>query len=233
MNNLFCIVSAIGNDYGVFSYRERFEQLLESVNSIKVHSPGDDICVIDASYRPLPKDDIKSLESQVNYVHELYDDHLVKWLGNPSEIAQRPHALERKSLGEVILVLSLTDLLENHISKKYNRVFKLTGRFKLTEDFNKVDYSQAKDKVAILKRELWSDEAHPLRLWSFDYSQLQDIKNLYQVILQHTLVNGRIVELVEKSMYKWTNDLNIPKLELEGPIGIEGRMGADGIQLYE
>lgn len=232
MNNLFCIVSAIGNNYGKFSYQERFNQLLESINSIKTFCPMDDIAVIDASYRPLLTQDLQTLESQVNFLHQLTDNYLVKWLGSPDELSARAHALERKTLGEIILVQALIDLLKI-IPNKYNRVFKLTGRFKLNENFNKVDYSQSKNKIVILKRELWSDEAYPLRLWSFDYNQLEDIKVLYDTILTHTLVNGRIIEIVEKNTHKWINNLNIPRIELEGKIGIEGFMGADGIYLNE
>jgi hypothetical protein len=232
MKNLFCIVSAIGNDYGVFSYKDRLEQLFDSIKSIRLFSPDDAILIIDASYQPLPDEDLKSLRNLSNEVIELYNTPIVKWLGAPTELSDRAHALERKTLGEVVLVKALLKYLEIS-SKKYNRVFKLTGRFKLNEDFTKVNYNEAQGKIVILKKEKWSNEAYPLRLWSFDYNQLDVINVLYQRIFESTLVNGSVVELVEKSMYKWTNALKIPTIELEGPIGIEGQMGADGIQLYE
>lgn len=232
MNDLFCIVSAINNNYGKFSYQERINQLLESVDSIKTYSPSSDIVVIDASYKPFIKNDADFLKSQIKELVELYTHPLIKWMGDPQELFNRPHALERKTLGEVILVQALIQYLEV-TSKKYNRVFKLTGRFKLNNDFNKINYLQAKDKIVILKREKWSDEAYPLRLWSFDYSQINDIKKLYQTIMENTLVNNRIIELVEKNMYKWVNKLNIPKYEIDEKIGIEGYMGADGIHLQE
>jgi hypothetical protein len=232
MKNLFCIFSAIGNNYGFFTYQERLNQLLDSTKSIQLFSPGDEIIIIDASYQPLPEKDIVFLKTVVSNVYQLYDSPLIKWMGEPTELAAHAHSLERKTLGEIISMQALVQYLEV-ADKNYDRIFKLTGRFKLTSDFNKIDYTNAQGKVVILKREKWSDQAYPLRLWSFDFSQLNDIKILYQTILENTLIDGRVVEIVEKSMYKWINELHISLMEIDTAIGLEGRMGADGIQLYE
>jgi hypothetical protein len=58
MNNIFCIISAIGNDYGIFSYQERLNQLKNTIESVRTYAPGSDIVIYDASEDPLPNEDL-------------------------------------------------------------------------------------------------------------------------------------------------------------------------------
>lgn len=221
MKNLFCIVCAIGNDYGRYTYRERFDQLINSIQSIKLYSPNSDIMIFDTSYDPLPVEDLKTLRNFTTGLRMLYNNKRVKTLRKYESTLTEPNKRLIKSTGEKIAVRAMLNFL-NTSSKKYDRIFKLTGRYILNQFFQDVQYTECKDHIVICKKILWPDGyIYPIRLWSFDYSQIDQISMLYDLLDNNS-------DVIELTMCDYISKLNIPVIELEGFIGLEGPMGYEG-----
>lgn len=221
MKNLFCIVSAIGNDYGRYTYRERFNQLIDSIQSIKLYSPNSDIMIFDTSYYPLPLKDLIILRELTNGLRMLYSSSKVKSLRRLEEVLTEPNKRLIKSAGEKVAVQAILNYL-NTANKQYNRVFKLTGRYLLNQFFQEVDYTKCNDHIVICKKILWpGGYIYPIRLWSFDYSQIDQISVLYNHLEQDK-------DVIEFTMCEYISKLNIPVIELDGFIGLEGSMGFEG-----
>ena len=65
---IFCIISAIGNDYGAFNYQERLFQLKNTIESVHTFASGSDILLVEASEELIPENDLNYLQSKVNNI---------------------------------------------------------------------------------------------------------------------------------------------------------------------
>jgi len=224
-SDIFCIISAIKNDYGVFSYDERFNQLLETITSIKTFSPESDIVLYDTSFEPIPESHLTILKNLVKNVRLLHTHPAIQQCKEIVGV----DLLILKTIGETYGFLEFLTDLKN--LGGYNRIFKIGGRYKLNSNFNKQIHILNKNKIVIKNSQLWESETYPLRLWSFDYAMLNQIMDLYVRIA--ILNSTPKIVIIEYAMYELIKELNIPTHEVTGPIGIEGLMGLDKSQIYE
>lgn len=229
MNNIFCIVSAIGNNYGIFSYQQRFEQLLSTIKSIKKYASGSDIVIYDASENLLPEKDVVYLNTLVNQVILLNEDMYIHFLKYNSKDPS-PNKFEKKTVGEIQSMLAFLNFLKNH-KKRYNRVFKLSGRYELNDNFNLSSYADKTDKCVFLNKENWYDQhVFTMRLWSFDYNRLDDILNVFQTMQKYTydlVTLTKNFEIVEFTFTKFIEKLQVPYVMVD-KIGVYGLMGLNG-----
>ena len=228
------MLSAIGNDYGIFSYQQRYEQLLNTIESIRKYAPNSDVVIYDASEDPLPENDVNHLKSLVNQIVFLNEDKYVSFLKynskDPSE-----NKFEKKTVGEIQSMLAFLTFMLNH-DKKYDRVFKLSGRYYLNENFRLSDYADKKDKCVFLNKEDWYGEmVFPIRLWSFNYNRLEDILNIFQSVQKHTydlVAKTENFELVEFTFTKFIEKFQTPYVTVDR-IGVSGLMGLNATSINE
>lgn len=227
-NYVFGVISAIGNDYGIFSYQERLNQLKNTILSIKKYAPGSDILLVDASENPLPEEDFFNLRSQVTNIALLHNDTYINFLKEQSK-DPTPNKFEKKTVGEIRSTLAFLIYLKNQ-PKSYRRVFKLGGRLTLNENFD-INFYKDKEKMILLEKEQWYDEMiFPMRLWSFSFNNLDKIIELFQHIQTHTfdkVTNTGNLELVEFTFSKFIGKLEIP-FQTVKKIGVSGFGGLSG-----
>ena len=229
MSSLFCIVSAIGNDYGIFSYQKRLQQLLGTIRSVRQRAPGSDIFLYDASEDPLPIADAELLASSVDRLILLADDKYINFLKHKS-LDPTPNKFEKKTVGEIQCMLTFLDDLKSS-GKTYDRVFKLSGRYELSEEFVLSSYVDKSGKCVMLDREDWYGErVFTMRLWSFDFSLLESIEILFRTMQRHTYATvtetGKL-EIVEFTFTKFIDAMQIPYITVDR-IGVRGLMGLGG-----
>jgi hypothetical protein len=229
LSSLFCIVSAIGNDYGIFSYQERLQQLLDTIRSVRQRVPEADIFLYDASEDPLPIADVELLASSVDRLTLLADDKYINFLKHKS-LDPTPNKFEKKTVGEIQCMLAFLDDLKSS-GKTYDRVFKLSGRYELSEEFVLSSYSDKSGKCVMLDREDWYGErVFTMRLWSFDFSLLDSIETLFRTMQRHTYATvtetGKL-EIVEFTFTKFIDAMQIPYITVDR-IGVRGLMGLGG-----
>lgn len=234
MSNIFCIVSAIGNQYGVFSYQQRLKQLIDSIKSIRDYAHGSDIVIYDASEDPLPNEDLDLLRSLVNQVVVLSEDKYVKFLKYNSK-DPTPNKFEKKTVGEIQATIAFLEFLKYH-PIKYKRVFKLTGRYKLNSYFNLSNYDDKTKQCVFLEKEDWYGEwVFRIRLWSFDYLDLDTITNLFYTMQKHTydlVTHSKKLEVVEFTFTDFIESMKIP-YQTVSKIGVSGLSGQNATVIDE
>ena len=233
MNNIFCIISAIGNDYGIFSYQERLNQLKNTIKSVHTYAPGSDILLIEASENILPEADINLLHLGVNKIIFLNNDKYIKFLKYNSK-DPTPNKYEKKTVGEIQSCIAFLEYIKQH-PNKYNRIFKLGGRLALNANFNLKIYEED-NRLILLDKEKWYDELiFPMRLWSFGYDYLDQFISLFRDIQTHTydtVTNTKKLELIEFTFTKFVESYKIP-YHIVDKVGVEGLSGLNASVINE
>jgi hypothetical protein len=113
----------------VFTSEERFQQTLDTISSIRTYSPRSRIILVEAS--KLDNDKLTTLREKCDDVYYLGED----------EEAQRNCIVSRaKGLGDAWLLYKGILYCEYH-SIQVKNIFKLCGRYKLNDNFNRENIS--------------------------------------------------------------------------------------------
>lgn len=231
--NIFVITSAVGTEIGIYSYQERFNQLCASIESVRTYAPDSFICVYDISETQIPVTDHQKLESlsdrYVSLTNMPYTQNMVAMPSND------PNLTMKKTFGEMYIMLEFLSWLKTQ-PNTYDRVFKLSGRYQLTEPFTTIDYSTLRNHTSFsYKRDWFGDEVYTLRLWSFDFTLLDKIIDLFLWMNKFNIdmmVEQNKIRIIEYCVFKFINDNNIPVKELP-IVGIHGCHSQDGAEVNE
>jgi len=148
MNSLFILSSAINSKFGKFTPAERLQQTLDSVASVRQYCPGADICVIEMTGVPIPEEQIQIINSQVDYFFDCTREQEVIDIYNSTDNWDIV-----KNTTEVMCFTNvLGKLLETGAIAEYDRVFKMSGRYLLTENFKPDFYESVADRIVVLER---------------------------------------------------------------------------------
>ena len=200
-----------------FSNDERFEQTLETLKSIDKYCPNSLKLVVEVSYTP----------PEQYKIDELVKLGAVYINGSENETVRQYSEAGHRSLGETCAMLIALNYIEKN-SLKAKRLYKMCGRYCLTEDF-KYDVENQKDSYVFLPPRFEPGLGNILetRLWHLDFSLLENFKEKINKIFQD-LLNG--CNCIELSFY---NNLHSEKITYVSPIGSEGQMGFFGNYIRE
>jgi len=203
----------------VYTTEQRLDQTLTSITSIRKHIPDAKILLIDGtpSTRQIPHA-LSRLRDKVDFLccpenPEYFVDHAYKGLGEMWLLRQ-----------------GIQYLRENHPSllPTAQAIFKLSGRYRLHDQFDPTPFLQAKGKNVFRRIEQGSvfDEKIPClytMLFKIDPDQISTFENY----LQNGLTN-EIRESVERYMFLcYQTDPNTLLME-STPLGIEGNISVCG-----
>ena len=181
MTSHFIITSAIHTSYGKCSTEERIEQTRETLKSIETYAPGSSAVIIDSGEKSVNENlfDCKVIDYTTNQEIQF---HLQEYLRNNIDL--EPEIII-KSMLEIMM---FNDYLKN-ITISYDRIFKISGRYRLNSNFNHQKHLEAKNKVVILppytSQHLYNFNVtssmflYMTRCWSFDSSLLLNIIETY------------------------------------------------------
>lgn len=225
--DVFCVLSAIGNDYGIFSYKERFQQLLQTIDSIRQYGGNSHICLYDTSHDPIPNTDALIIQQSVDRVTWLHDHpHIIelkKYLSNDTNMTYH------KTIGEIVSMMCF--LHTDYYFSGFNRIFKISGRYQLTPEFDLSLHHSMSGKIVIKPKTDWYGSlVHQSRLWSFDAEMLPKIKNMFIQIYNTSVesVNRTgSTPIIEHSIYNEIEKMKLPVHEAP-TLGITGYFGQDG-----
>ena len=110
----------------VYTHQERFDQTIETIESVRKNIPNSYVCLIDCSY--FTQNELDTLSKNCNVIINLYDDLYMRQVLRYSK---------SKSLCEALQTLSVIEFIKKN-NIKFKNFFKITGRYKLNEGF---DYS--------------------------------------------------------------------------------------------
>jgi len=223
MTSHFIITSAIHTSYGKCSTEERIEQTKETIKSIETYAPGSSMVIIDCG------------EESVN--ENLFDCELIDYTKNEEiqfhlqEYLQKNIDIEPDIIIKSMLeIMMFSDYLKN-ITGYYERIFKISGRYKLNSKFDDSKHQSAKNKVVILppykSQNLYNFDVkssmfqYTTRCWSFDFSLLSVMIETYDKMKQDIIYASTTKKQadIEHLLYQHLNKKlvqNIHRMGIEG-----------------
>jgi hypothetical protein len=223
MTSHFIITSAIHTSYGKCSTEERIEQTRETLKSIKTYAPGSSAVIIDCGEKSVNKN-LFDCEVIDYTTHQEIQVHLQEYLKTNRDL--EPDIIIKSMLE----ILMFGDYLKN-LTGSYDRIFKVSGRYKLNSNFNHQKNLKAKNKVLILSpdisQNLYNFDVkssmfqYMTRCWSFDSSLLLNIIETYDKMKTDILYTSRTEKQadIEHLLYRHLNKKLVQNINV---MGIEG-----------
>ena len=223
MTSHFIITSAIYTSYGKCSTEERIEQTRETLKSIETYAPNSSMVIIDCGEKSVNKNlfNCKVIDYTTNKEIQY---NLQEYLRSEKDL--NPDVIT-KSMLEIMM---FGDYLKN-ITSSFDRIFKISGRYRLNSNFNYQKHLEAKNKVFILKPQQSphfynfdvssSMFSYMTRCWSFDSSLLLKIIETYTKMQEQIIHISRTEKQgdVEHLLYKHLNKNIVTHTNV---MGIEG-----------
>jgi hypothetical protein len=232
IDGIFFINSALRvSNLSVYSYEERYEHMIATLDSIDKYCPSNKKFIFDSSPQ-IDKEDYDQLSKRAT----------VAWCGGIPEVAEFSSygTYGSRSIAETIAFIHFlnwfrTMTLADTLNHSANRIYKLSGRYKLNENFIADDesykdafvFGKAHDTWMADQRKDVVDKLYPLRLWHMDYSLLNTFHTALPYILQDCATYGIDVE---HSYYKNLHKYDVVEVN---KIGVCGNTAPDGAYIDE
>ena len=185
------ITSAVNAKFSLYSPEERLEQTLETIVSVRKHIPNAVICLTDCSQPGLSDEQIEILTKDVDHFIDFSADDNVVTIHKNIQVQDIV-----KNLTEMCVVRSFFNYaLEEGWFDGCERIFKVSGRYTLTDRFNTSDYENdiIGDKYVVSKRMLSQfahgitgiDQQYMLRVYSFGANRQREFLMLLEDMINH------------------------------------------------
>ena len=220
-NNLFLITSCIKTNIGHYNAQERFNQTVETIESIRNNCPDSIIFIADNSSSPLGDKIYEFLSSKCDFVANVSGDTNAKNFNDAG----------LKSAGDAYLLMKMIEILLSHTKAmkmiaSSKRIFKISGRYKLTNNFD-INVFDHFGKFVVKKHDTWKDDKsipglYITRLLSFCPSLLKYSHPLLDKIIR-TVLNPTID--FEHALYHHLDKHLVHEVE---SLGVQGNVAPNG-----
>ena len=245
MKNIVLLTSAVYTNYGIYKPAERIQQTLDTAKSAKKYIPGAIVILVDNSKTDVQNDtsaEFEELIDLVDYYIDNSDDEDIKYFhNNVANYDIGKNAMEAMGLFKALNFIRGDAEMMKEIDSA-TRIFKLSGRYQVTDKFNisNFDNTNTKDKYVFKRAQpSWINPADTgvntllqTRLWSFTPSLFMATIDMYKNIIENMiqLFNENKYIDNEHSMSKF-----IPKdrlVELE-TVGLIGNIAPNGMMIID
>ncbi len=241
---LFIITSALHPfEKGSFHNlsEDRFNQTLKTIETVREKVPNSTILLVESSEFKLEEQYRKILIKNSDIFLECYEDETLKRTyenlhSNPSQFNFGKSILE--SIG---MRNAFEKIINDRLFLSHHRIFKLTGRYYLNEDFDINDYCSRclvnyyvfnvckfNDKnLEYFKDLMGIDGQLTTGLWSFCSTLIYQTYETYQKSIQYmdwVLSTGNSID-IERCLYKFIDERNIVNMKVLGATQIHGPTG--------
>lgn len=222
------ITSAINAKFSIYKPEERLAQTLETIASVRARIPNAVICLTDCS-QPGISDEVKTqLVEHVDHFMDFSTDENVVWIHDNIEVQDIV-----KNLTELAVVHSFFETAqEEGWFDGCDRIFKVSGRYTLTDKFNTADYENdiVGDKYVVSKRMLSQfapgitgvDQQHMLRVYSFGGNRIAEFILLLEDMTEHMqdrVNTGGYID-IEHLWYKFLPKSDVIEFDRTGVKGL-------------
>jgi hypothetical protein len=237
MKPLFILTSALNTKFGVHSNEQRLAQTLDSIASIRRYCPGASVAVVEMGGIPATDEQIATIESQVEYYYNFSLNEAVQGIFHSTDNWD----IVKNTTEVMIFGELLTQLIEARIPEQFDRIFKMSGRYQLTEQFNPADYDTVPDRIVVLERKASQfppqvtdgmEYQYMSRLWSWPAKHTDQIIDSYLrgfVAMAQRLDVGGYFD-IEHMLYYYLPE----ELVTERPVvGLRGLLGPNGVAIED
>ena len=245
MKNIVLLTSALYTNYGIYNPQERIKQTLETALSAKKYIPGAVVILVDNSKVEVQaddSDDFNALLDAVDYYIDNSDDKDIQYFhNNVANYDVGKNAMEAMGLMKAMSYI----ITDENIMKDVNestRIFKLSGRYRVTEkfDFANFDNENTKNKYVFKKSQpSWINPDDTgvttllqTRLWSFTPTMLEDTMKMYANIINNMIQvfnAGKYIDN-EHSMSKFVPKDQLVELDI---VGLSGNIAPNGMMVID
>ena len=257
MKFLFLVGSALKHfqedKFSAYDEEQRFNQTLETIECIRNKVPESYVVLFECSSKPIDEKKKYILKEKTDLFLEFYKEPVLQQIYENLE--KRPELITYgKSLLETRGLLNTLYVIKQHnLFSDSQRVFKLTGRYLLNDDFDIQDYkSKFLENKYVLKRyEYLLEEGESFNesnlenvyaylygakgmmntgLWSFDRMLFNDAVDALEkaFIYMEKMLQFTSGTDVEHSLYRFINKkyiISVPNLGLTMVKGMSGENG--------
>jgi len=224
------VTSAINTKFGVYTNDQRLEQTLSTITSIRRYVPDAKIIVVEMGAIALTDAQSQALTANSDLVINFNDDEDVQaiFVSDNWDVV--------KNTTEVMCFRrALQQCLDDAVFDGIDRVHKISGRYRLNDNFLLQDYDSAPDRI-FTTREHASQFPFDVtrvqgqlmsRLWNWPAAITDQIIEVYDNGLDYMaerLSQGGYCD-IEHMLYKFLPHGLINKVER---IGLEGNIGPNG-----
>ena len=256
MKFLFLVGSALKHfqedKFSAYDEQQRFEQTLETIECIRKKVPNSYVVLFECSSKSIDEKQKDILKEKTDLFLEFYNEPVIQAIYENLEA--RPELITYgKSLLETRGLLNTLYVIQKHnIFNDSQRVFKLTGRYLLNDDFDIQDYESKflEGRYVIKRYEYLSQEMENYEkelenvyahlygargmmitgLWSFDRMLFTDtIEALERAfVYMEKMIQFTAGTDVEHSLYRFINKKNIIDIPNLGLTMVKGMSGENG-----
>lgn len=243
--NTVLVTSAIHTNYGVYDTAQRIQQTLDTVRSARKHIPDAVIYLIDNSKIDVQQDNSAEFNELIDavdyYIDNSGDADIQYFHNNVENYDVGKNSMEclgmLKALGHIA---SEPELLND--LRASDRVYKLSGRYILTEEFDikKFDNKKTKGKFVFKKRQAaWIPQEQTgvdfllqTRLWSFPSQKLDYVIDMFKHIIDNMFasLNKQQYIDIEHSMAKFIPSEDLVELDT---VGLTGNIAPNGAPIKD
>jgi len=234
-DSVFLVSSAIHAKHGVYDTQTRLEQTIETCKSIRNKCDAE-IILLDGGYQDITKEERDILSQYIDKFYTFSDAE------NIQQIQQVPNHDIVKNMIEIIMYGSFFDkAMEDGWREKYKRIFKMSGRYTLNDDFNYDKHMQAVDKIIVrgpftsqFRQETTGGITlqYMSRLWSFDAFLLPYVRDLYTDMFNHMTerLTAKGYIDIEHLLFHHLDPVLIENI---GKLGVEGNIAPNGARVTD
>jgi hypothetical protein len=232
IKHCFIVTSAINSKFGVFNPRQRLEQTIGTVTSIKSKIPDAKIVIMECCGTPITTEQADALKAVADEFYDFSHDPDVQALYDSENWDVVKNGTEIMVFGRLLNQLKGTAVLEG-----VDRIHKMSGRYILNELFDAALYEQSDivDKIVIGPK-------HPsqfppqvtlvpfqymARLWSWPATRMDEAIKIYEdslVYFAQRLAVGGYVD-IEHVLAKFIDPAHVQEIQ---NLGVEGCIAPNG-----
>jgi hypothetical protein len=237
MKPLIILTSALNTRFGAHTTEQRMQQTLDSVASVRKYCPTAKVALVEMAGIPLTKDQLDQFFMSVDYLLDFTHDEAVTEIYKSTDNWD----IVKNTTEVMVFANALSQLVERGEIDKFDRIFKMSGRYQLTENFDPAFYNTVPDRIVILQKK--NSHFPPQitggilyqymsRLWSWPADKTQLIIDQYgagfMAMAQHLATGGYFD--IEHMLYKFLP----PELITEIPkVGLRGLLGPNGVAIED
>jgi hypothetical protein len=245
MKNIVLLTSAVYTNYGIYKPAERIQQTLDTAKSAKKYIPGAVIILVDNSKVDVQNDTSAEFEELIDlvdyYIDNSDDDDIKYFHNNVQNYDIGKNAMEAIGLMKALTYIHSDQDLTAEIADA-DRMFKLSGRYQVTDKFDIAKFSNAntKDKYVFKKAQpSWINPQDTgvntllqTRLWSFTPGVLEETMGIYKKIIENMISmfnEGKYIDN-EHSMSKYIPKDKLIELDI---VGLQGNIAPNGMMIID